>query len=129
MARRVSSGTDAFVVLCSEACRAALIEAALREAEDRVRRVCAWCRCALADGGTMHAILARLPGDGSDRVGREGRLIWVTVGGRAVPGWVPAPSSNAASSGVHAGFKLCTAACAAALERAMSDENRLTVVH
>jgi hypothetical protein len=120
-------GTDAFAVLCSEACRTALAEGAVRTVEDQLRHACAWCRGAL--GATIHAILAQLPGDGADRVGREGRLIWVTVGGRAVPGWVPLPSSNAALHRMHAGFKLCAAACAAALERAMNDENRLTVVH
>jgi hypothetical protein len=120
-------GTDAFAVLCSEACRTALAEGAVRTVEDQLRHACAWCRGTL--GTMIHAILAQLPGDGADRVGREGRLIWVMVGGRAVPGWVPLPSSNAAASGMHAGFKLCTAACAAALERAMHDENRLTMVH
>lgn len=94
--------------------------------ESRLGQSCAWCLRQIPANKPVEGIHVWLK-EGHDGTPDRG-IVLLKIAGRNVPARLPEPGSLAYGS-CDAAFMVCSKACAAALTAAITDDQRLSVVH
>ena len=137
---RLGLDADAYVVVCSHECEAALAMALARDrarrngedvaepvvtdderhdAAELLKNYCAWCLEPIADDAPIETVAASLSGEGE----LDDEMLRVSIAGRKVHALVPPPGFPLPGIPVRDGrqvlFVLCSPACAVALMSAV----------